>query len=64
MFKLPDGSLRLIVQGLARVTLDTPMPPRITITDAGSKPSSDLSVASTLVPFESLIQRTQTTLLA
>src|SRR5215471_7344811 len=23
MFKLPDGSLRLIVQGLARVTLDT-----------------------------------------
>ena len=33
MFKLPDGSLRLIVQGLARLTLDVargnrPVPPR------------------------------------
>src|SRR6478609_5047239 len=28
MFKLPDGSLRLIVQGLARVTLDRVVQPR------------------------------------
>ena len=33
MFKLPDGSLRLIVQGLARVSIDEvtsskPVPPR------------------------------------
>src|SRR5205814_8503735 len=39
MFKLPDGSLRLIVQGLARVTLDRVVQARpylraaVTVTD-------------------------------